>query len=106
MNKFLNPYVNEIIAIAGANNVSWETSINMFMSNIKNVNVDDPDAPYYEGADVDYDKLADELGLIDTETEQDILQTYRECYKAHQDEIITLREEGKYAEAAMVMVRA
>ena len=104
MNKFLNPYVNEIIAIAGANNVSWDVGSNMFLTNIKNVDV--AGAPYYEGADVDYGKLADEVGSIDSETEQDMLQTFRDCCNEHMSEVIALRKEGKYAEAAMVMVRA
>lgn len=104
MNKFLNPYVNEIIAIAGANNVSWDVGSNMFLTNIKNVDV--AGAPYYEGADVDYGKLADELGPIDSETERDMLQTFRDCYEEHMAEVIALRKEGKYAEAAMIMVRA
>ena len=104
MNKFLNPYVNEIIAIAGANNTTWDVGSNMFLTNIKNVDV--AGAPYYEGADVDYGKLADELGPIDSKTEQDMLQTFRDCYKEHKAEVIALRKEGKYAEAAMVMVKA
>lgn len=104
MNKFLNPYVNEIIAIATANDVNWDVGPNMFLTNIKNVDV--PGAPYYEGADVDYGKLADELGPIDDETEHDMLQTYCDCYEEHKAEVIALRKEGKYAEAAMVMVKA
>lgn len=104
MNKFLNPYVNEIIAIAGANNMEWDEGCNLFLTNIKNVDI--PGALYYEGADVDYGKLADELGPIDSETERDMLQTFRDCYKEHKAEVIALRKEGKYAEAAMVMVMA
>ena len=104
MNKFLNPYVNEIIAIATANDVAWDVGSNMFLTNIKNVDV--PGAPYYEGADADYGKLADEVGPIDSKTEQDMLQTFRDCYNEHMSEVIALRKEGKYAEAAMVMVKA
>ena len=104
MNKFLNPYVNEIFAIATANDVDWDVGSNMFLTNIKNVDV--PGAPYYEGADVDYGKLANEVGSIDSETERDMLQTFRDCYNEHMAEVIALRKEGKYAEAAMVMVKA
>lgn len=105
MNKFLNPYVNEIIAIAGKNNVSADVGPNMFLQNVLNAGVDG--APYYEGADdIDFAKLKSELGTLSDVDRQDILQTYDECYDAHKDEVIALRKEGKYAEAAMVMVRA
>lgn len=105
MNKFLHPYVNEILSIADENNTTWDVGSNMFLTNIKNVGKDE--APYYAGADdIDFAKLADELGEIDFKTEADMLQTFRTDYKAHMAEIIALRKEGKYAEAAMVMVRA
>ena len=36
INKSLNKYVNEIIAIAGANDVSWDVGCNMVLANVKN----------------------------------------------------------------------
>ena len=41
INKKLNKYVNEIIAIAGANDVSWDVGCNMFLANVKNYAVHD-----------------------------------------------------------------
>lgn len=101
INKKLNKYVNEIIAIAGANDVSWDVGCNMFLANVKNY--DKPDAPYYAGADLDWPDVAAELCPFSAEDERDMLQTFREDYKAHQEEILALRAEGKYEEAARVM---
>ena len=59
INKKLNKYVNEIIAIAGANDTIWDVGCNMFLANVKNY--DQPDAPYYKGADLDWPEVAAEL---------------------------------------------
>lgn len=40
MNKKLNRYVNDIIAIAGANDKSWDVGCDMFLANVKNVGKD------------------------------------------------------------------
>ena len=103
-NKKLNKYVNEIIAIAGANDVSWDVGCNMFLSNVKNYGVEG--APYYAGADLDWPDVAAELCPFSTEDERDMLQTFREDYNAHMDEVIALRKAGRYGEAARVMMEA
>lgn len=104
MNKKLNKYVNEIIAIAGANDKSWDVGCNMFLANVKNY--DKPDAPYYPGADLDWPDVAKDLAPLDATSEADMLNTFRADYKAHMAEVIALRKEGKYDEAAAVMVNA
>ena len=49
----LMEYKEEIIAIARANDVSWDVGRDMFLANIKNAGEDA--LPYYEGAEeVDY----------------------------------------------------
>lgn len=101
INKKLNKYVNEIIAIAGANDVSWDVGCNMFLANVKNY--DKPDAPYYAGADLDWPDVAAELCPFSAEDERDMLQTFRDDYNAHMQEVIALRKEGRYDEAARVM---
>ena len=100
-NKKLNRYVNEIIAIAGANDVGWDVGCNMFLSNVKNYGVEG--APYYTGADLDWPDVAADLCPFTAEDERDMLQTFRDDYNAHMDEIIALRAEGKYDEAVKVM---
>ena len=103
-NNSLNKYVNEIIAIAKANDTTWDVGCNMFLANVKNY--DKHDAPYYPGCDLDWPDVAAELCPFTAEDERDMLQTFREDYKAHQEEIIALRTEGKYDEAVKVMVEA
>lgn len=104
VNKSLNKYVNEIIAIAGANDTTWDVGCNMFLANVKNY--DKPDAPYYAGADLDWPEVAAEIGPFTGEEEVDMLQTFRDDYDTHMKEVIALRAEGKYEEAAQVMVEA
>ena len=104
INKRLNKYVNEIIAIAGANDTTWDVGCNMFLANVKNY--DKPDAPYYKGADLDWPDVAKDLAPLDAATEADMLNTFRADYKARMDEVIALRKEGKYDEAVKVMVEA
>lgn len=104
INKRLNKYVNEIIAIAGANDTTWDVGCNMFLANVKNY--DKPDAPYYKGADLDWPEVAAELCPFTDEDERDMLQTFRDDYNKHMQEVIALRKEGKYDEAVKVMVEA
>ena len=104
MNKKLNKYVNEIIAIAAANDKSWDVGCNMFLANVKNYG--NPDAPYYSGADLDWPDVAKDLAPLDATSEADMLNTFRADYKAHMAEVIALRKEGKYEEVRKVMVEA
>lgn len=100
MNKSLNKYVNEIIAIATANDKSWDVGCNMFLSNVKARQV------IYPGADLDWEAVADEFGPFVQSDEADMLNTFRADYRAHMAEVIALRNEGKYDEARKVMAEA
>lgn len=51
----LKNYMNEINAIARANDMPWDVGKDMFVANIQNFGVDG--APYYAGADIDYAPL-------------------------------------------------
>ena len=100
MNKKLNKYVNEIIAIATANDKSWDVGCNMFLSNVKARQL------IYPGADLNWEAVAAEFGEFTQADEADMLNTFREDYRAHMSEVIALRKEGKYEEARKVMVEA
>ena len=101
MNKKLHKYVNEIIDLGTAANMGWKEGVNLFLANVKNY--DKPDAPYYKGADLDWPEVAAELCPFTDEDERDMLQTFRDDYNKHMQEVIALRKEGKYDEAARVM---
>ena len=102
MNKALNKYVNDIIAIAGANDKSWDVGSNMFIANVKNVGIEG--AEYYHGADhLEWAAIAAKLGPITPETEADMLNTFAKCYRAHMSEVIAARKVGDYVRAIWVM---
>ena len=102
MNKALNKYVNDIIAIAGANNKSWDVGSNMFITNAKNVGIEG--APYYPGADhLDWAAVAAALAPITPATEADMLNTFAKDYRAHMSEVIAARKVGDYVKAIEVM---
>lgn len=103
MNKALNKYVNDIIAIAGANDMPWDVGSNMFLANAKNVGIDG--AEHYPGADhLDWAAIADELAPITPATEADMLNTFAKDYRAHMAEVIAARKVGDYAKAVEVMI--
>ena len=102
MNKALNGYVNEIIGIAGANNVGWDVGVNMFLANVKNYGKEG--APYYAGANLDYGKVGDKLGPITPAIEADMINTYCADYRKHMDEVIACRKVGDYEGAKAVML--
>ena len=100
MNKALNPYVNDIIAIAGANNMEWDEGVDMFLANVK------ARENKYSGADhLDWDVVAGEIGPITPAEEADMRRTYCEDYRARMSEVIALRRTGRYGEAVEVMLR-
>lgn len=105
MNKALNKYVNEIIAIAGENDVSWDVGVNMFLTNVKNYGKDD--APHYAGADyIDWDAVGAELVPFTTEDEADMINTYCEDYRKNMQLVQAARMSGDYDRASEIMVNA
>ena len=83
----LMEYKEEIIAIARANDVSWDVGRDMFLANIKNAGEDA--LPYYEGAEeVDYLALKEELPEMGTpeyaELCEDFNREFREAMDAEQ----------------------
>lgn len=102
MNKKLNGYVNEIIAIAGTNDVSWDVGVNMFLANVKNYGKEG--ACYYEGADLDWGAVVAELGPITLAAEVDMINTYCADYRKNMKKVIALRKAGDYEGAKEVML--
>lgn len=102
--RALNQYVNEIIDLAGENDVSWDVGVNLFLANVKNAGKDD--APYYPGADLDWEEVAQELLPLTPEDEAELIRTYCADYRAHMDEVIAARLLGDYREAAAMMTHA
>lgn len=102
--RALNQYVNEIIDLAGENDVSWDVGVNLFLANVKNAGKDD--APYYPGADLDWEEVAQELLPLTPEKEADMINTYCADYRAHMDAVIAARKNGEYDKAVEIMVHA
>lgn len=100
MNKKLNKYVNEIIAIGRANDKEWDEGCNLFLSNVK------AGQEIYPGVKLDWPAVAAEIGPFTQAEEADMLDTFKEDYNAHMSEVIALRREGKYDEARKVMENA
>ena len=104
MNKKLNKYVNDIIAIAGANNVSWDVGADMFLANAKNVGIEG--AEHYPGADhLDWKAVAEELAPLTPQAQADMLTTYCADYRAHMSAVISARRANDYDKAVEVMTR-
>lgn len=100
MNKALNPYVNDIIAIAGANDVGWDVGADMFIANVR------AKTNLYKGADhLDWEAVAAEIGDFTPAEQADMLTTYCADYRKHMDEVIALRRTGRYGEAVEVMLK-
>ena len=86
----LKEYVNEIIAIAEANDMSWDIGADMFIANIRNSH--DIGAPYYPGAFVDYPALHPELQAMTAEEVAEMKNEFDAWYRAHADEIRAARK--------------
>lgn len=81
----LKEYVNEIIAIAEANDMSWDIGADMFIANIRNSG--DPELPYYKGAFVDYETLKLFIEDMTDEEIADMKNEFAAWYREHADEI-------------------
>lgn len=81
----LKEYVNEIIAIAEANDMSWDIGADMFVANIRNSG--DPEMPYYKGAFLDYPALKPELEAMTDEAVADMKNEFAAWYREHAEEI-------------------
>ena len=102
MNKKLNKYVNEIIAIAGKNDVSWDVGVNMFLANVKNYGKDD--MPYYAGAEnLDWSAVGTDLAPFTDESEADMINTFCADYREHMTAVIAARKSHDYERAVEIM---
>lgn len=81
----LNTYVNEILDIATANDVSWDVGADMFLANIRNCG--DETLPHYPGAYVDYVAIKHELDAMAPEDVATMKNNFRAWYRAHEKEI-------------------
>ena len=100
-NKALNPYVNDIIAIAGANDVSFDGGANMFLANAA------AGRNEYPGADhLDWGEVAQAIGPISDEARADMLNTFVFDYRANMSKVIAAREAGDYGKAVEIMANA
>ena len=75
----LKNYKNEIIAIAVANNMSWDIGKDMLIANIQNAGVEG--APYYAGADMDYAALKPEWMAMTPEQKRDAKNEFDAWYR-------------------------
>lgn len=105
MNKALNKYVNEIISIAGTNDVGWDVGVNMFLANVKNHGKDG--TPYYKGADeLDWAAVGAELAPFTDADEADMINTYCADYRENMKLVQAARMSGDYDRAVEIMVNA
>lgn len=94
----LHTYVNEILDIAKANNVSWDIGADMFLANIRNFGK--ADIPFwYKGADqVNYQSLKG------SERELELSKpAFAEAYRKHNKEIIALRKNKEFDKVKEIM---
>ena len=93
----LHTYTNEIIAIAKAQNVSWDIGADMFIQNIRNAGQNG--LPYYKGAEhIQYEAMKDYIKELELSK-----PAFCEAYRKHNAEIIPLRKDGKYDEVKKIM---
>ena len=90
----LKNYVNEIIDIACANNMSWDIGLDMFVANIQN-----SDAPenkcYYHGADeVDYAALRPEWMEMEEKARWEARFAFEKWSREKQEGITAARRAG------------
>lgn len=81
----LKKYVNEIIDIAKANNMSWDVGADMFLANVRNCG--DESLPHYPGAFVDYSALKLELEAMSDQAVAEMKNDFAYWYRAHAEEI-------------------
>lgn len=80
----LKKYVNEIIDLAEANNMSWDVGKDMFIANIQNHGIEN--APYYAGAgDFDYGAIRDEWVALTPEQKRDAKNAFDDWYRANME---------------------
>lgn len=74
-------YREEIRAISRENNVGWDVARDMFLANIRNVDIEG--APHYAGADqVDYKALQAEIPALGTQEYADMCNEFNRDFKA------------------------
>ena len=99
MNKALNPYVNDIIAIAGENDVSWSIGVDMFLTNLRSKK------NLYKGADhLDWEEIANDIGPLEPSIRADMVNTFNENYRKNMSKIIAFRKAGKYEKVIEIMM--
>ena len=77
----LMDYREEIVAIAKANDVSWDVGRDMFLANIRNAG--DHALPYYQGAnEVDYLALKEQLPRQDTAEYAEMCREFNRAFEA------------------------
>ena len=89
----LMEYKEEIIAIARANDVSWDVGRDMFLANLENAGVEG--APHYAGADgLDYTALGKEWGAMSAEEQRAQKTMYNEVTRSHYTDLAECRRNG------------
>lgn len=74
-------YKEEIRAISRENNVGWDVARDMFLANIRNVDIEG--APHYAGAGmVDYKALQGQLPELGTQEYADMCNEFNRDFKA------------------------
>ena len=86
----LKKYVNEIIDIAEANDVSWADGKDMFLANIRNCG--DEALPHYPGAYVDYPALKLQLEAMSDKQISEMKNDFDYWFRAHATEIRAARK--------------
>lgn len=77
----LKNYVNEIVNIAKANDMSWDIGMDMFVANIQNHGIE---APYYAGAgNFDYGAIHDEWMALSVEEKTNAKNEFEAWYRAN-----------------------
>lgn len=83
MKKYIDlmDFKREIVAIARANNVSWDVGRDMFLANIRNAG--NPELPYYKGADhVPWQALQTVVPAQQTREYADMCNAFNRAYRA------------------------
>ena len=86
----LKNYVNEIMDIAGENNMPWDIGLDMFVANMQNAG--EEGLPYYPGAEsVDYAALKPEWEKLSLLERADVRNTFNTYVRANLSAIIEAR---------------
>lgn len=81
----LKDFVNAILDIAKANDVSWDVGADMLLANIRNCG--DETLPYYPGAYLDYAAWKPELEAMSDQAVAEMKNDFAYWYRAHAEEI-------------------